>query len=344
MVPFNATKSNHSCCHDDSFHRLVRASRRVGPVFFERMQNKVSIAMDVMLVKIAPIILVFLVGFLLKSLNVLTRKDGESLLKVFFHLSVPSLTLLSVSQMQFSLQYLWLPIIAALVILATFGVAHCMGRCFNLEQPSLGAFLVGSLAMNTSFSFPFILSAGGEQGLALASLFDFGNMALIFTFIYYLACKYGNNAMDSRAMIKKFIFSPPLAALAFALILNLSQVALPEVAIHFLQILGYMTVPLVMLSLGIYFTPVTVKVWPLTTAVLIRMVLGLGLGLIFTRLFELEGLSRMAVLLCSSAPSGITTLVFSTMEELDKELAAGIVSYSTLTGMVLVPLLLGYLE
>jgi predicted permease len=81
----------------------------------------------------------------------------------------------------------------------------------------------------------------------------------------------------------------------------------------------------------------------MSLAVLIRVGIGFSLGFLFVYLLDLKGLSRTVVLILSSAPSGINTLVFSSMEELDNELAASIVSYSVFVGMFLVPLLLQFL-
>lgn len=290
--------------------------------------------------KVLPIILVFFIGFSLKQAGILTKRDGDALLKVFFHVSVPALIFLSVVQMKFSLQLLWLPVIAVLVILTIFVVSNVCGRVLNLDQPSLGVFLVGTLIMNTSFTYPFLMAARGEESLAQASLFDFGNTALVFTFIYYLACRYGSNSSNFMAMIGRFMRSPPLLALVVALFLNLLQVSLPAIATRFFTIIGYMTMPLVMLSLGIYFSPKAARMLPVALAVCIRTGMGLALGLFFVYLFDLEGVSRTVVLVCSSAPSGLNTLVFSSMEKLDNEFAAAVVSYSVIVGIILIPLLL----
>ena len=69
-------------------------------------------------------------------------------------------------------------------------------------------------------------------------IFDFGNGLLAFTFVFYLACKYGNNKRDSKAMIKKIFYSPPLWALIIAIILNLIKIEIPNIGMDFFKILG----------------------------------------------------------------------------------------------------------
>lgn len=298
--------------------------------------------MNVMMENVFPVILVFLFGFFLKKIGVFTQKDADSLLKVFFHVSFPTLIFLSVVQMKFSMYLLWLPVIAVLIIFMTFLVSHGVNKLLNLNKPSFGTFLIGSMIMNTGFILPFLIAVKGEESLAQASLFDFGNTALVFTFIYYLACKYGSKSSNFGAMIRKFAYSPPLLALIFALFLNMNSIKLPNVATQFLKITGYMTVPLMMLSLGIYYNPKAFMNLSVFSAVFIRMGIGLFLGFIFVYLFNLKGISKEVVLVISSAPSGISTLVFSSMEGLDNEFAASIVSYSVLAGIFIVPIVLHF--
>lgn len=299
-------------------------------------------SMGIVAGKVLPVILIFLFGFFLKSIGFLSKGDGDSLLKVFFNVSLPALVFLAVAKMDFSFDLLWLPVIAVLVIAATFSISFGIRRWTNLDRPSFGTFLVGTLIMNTGFTYPFLVAARGEESLARASLFDFGNTALVFTFIYYLACKYGGNPSNLKAMVRKYLCSPPLLAVVLALAVNLSHIALPGVAAESLKITGYMTVPLVMLSLGIHFSPKALIPAPVLLTIFIRMGIGLLLGFLFVAIFGLKGTSREVVLIISSAPSGISTMVFASMEELNKEMAADIVSYSVLAGMFLVPLVLGF--
>ena len=157
--------------------------------------------------KILPVVLIFLLGYFLKKIHILTKSDGDSLLKVFFNVSLPALIFLSVAKMKFSFDLLWLPVIAVLVIAATYLLSNGIRGWTRLDRPSFGTFLVGSLIMNTSFTHPFFIATRGEESLAQASLFDFGNTALVFTFIYYLACKYGGNSHGPTVMIRKCVCS-----------------------------------------------------------------------------------------------------------------------------------------
>lgn len=290
--------------------------------------------------KVTPVVMLFALGFILKKMHLLKKEDGDLFLKVVFYVALPAFILLSITKSNLSLDFIYLPISAVLIIISTFVVSFFAGKALRLPQTTFGVFLIGSMIMNVGFILPFVVAVHGEEGLTRLSLFDFGNGFLVFTFVYYFACKYGNGAKNSRSMVKKFILSPPIWALLIALLLNINCMRLPEFIDTFLQSVGAMTNPLIMLALGVYFSPKIVQLIPLSSVVLIRMICGLLLGFFFTMIFDLDGLSRVVVLLGSSAPVGYNTLTFSSLENLDKEFAASLVSVSIGLGIVFLPALI----
>ncbi len=296
--------------------------------------------MNGVLLKIIPIILIFILGFLLKRINVLKKEGGDLLLKLVFYVSLPALIIISVANISLSPDFIYLPIIAVLVAVTTFFASSLLGKFLGIQRKSFGVFLIGTMIMNIGFILPFIIAAYGDEGLARLSLFDFGNGFLTFTFTYYIACRYGDNKRGFKTMAKKFILSPPLWALIIAVLVNLSGLKIPGIANNFFHAIGNLTIPMVMLSLGAYFSPKIAKIAPLSLAAIIRMFFGLLLGFFFARLFNLEGLNRIIALIGSAAPIGYNTITFSSLENLDKEFAANLVSFSILIGIVLIPLLM----
>lgn len=304
----------------------------------------VSFIMQEILLNIIPVILIFILGYFFKRINLLTKNDADLFLKMVFYISLPCLIILSVTNIKLSFDFIYLPAIAMLLILITFIISFFTGKFLRLPDTSFGVFLLGSMIINVGFVLPFVTAVYGEDGVARLSLFDFGNGLLVFTFVYYFACKYGSNKKDSFSMAKKFILSPPLWALIISIALNLSKTPIPFVLNDFFKSLSYLTTPFIMLSLGIYFNISRLKISAVFTAIFIRMFVGLSLGLFFVKLFDLSGLTRLIVLIGSSAPAGYNTLTFSSLENLDKEFAANIVSFSILIGFFLTSVLIALLS
>ncbi len=289
---------------------------------------------------ILPLVFTFALGVVLHSWRVFAAHDADILLKLFFFLCLPALILLSVSTMELRPGLLFLPGLSAAIILITFALGKGIAPLLNLPRATLGVFYVGILVMNGGFTFPYVLSAYGADGMAQASLFDFGTGLMVFTFVYYLACRHGVRGSNHRQLLTKFLLSPPLLALVAALLLNVTHTDLPPLVNTWFKLLSDMTTPVVMLALGIAFRPHLVRLGSLASVILLRMGLGFVLAQLCVHLMGIDGMMRHIVVMMASAPSGVNTLAFATLEGLDKEFAAAVVSYTTLIGMIWFPLYL----
>lgn len=296
--------------------------------------------MVALLLKVAPVLLIFMLGIILKKVRMFTEDNADTFLKLVFYVSLPASILVSITNIPLTLNLIFIPLSAVGIIAVSYVVARITGAWFKLPRTGFGVFLVGSMIINTALTFPFFLAVYGEQGFAKAALFDFGNGLMALTLAYFVAVKYGSENGETSTVIKKFLSSTPLWALFIAMTLNVTGVALPEVVTEILRSLGSTLIPLYMISLGIRFNLRVVNLKALVSVITIRMLMGLLLGFIFVSLFRLEGLNRVAVLVCSSAPVGLTTLTFATMEKLDTEFAASLVSVSLMIGIIVMPLLM----
>ena len=203
--------------------------------------------------KIIPIILIFILGYFLKKIRLLKKEDGDLFLKVVFYISLPALIIISISGTHPNFQFAYLPLVATFIIFTTFGVSLLIGKLLSLSRPTMGTFLIGAMIMNTAFNLPFILAAYGEQGIAVLSMFDLANASIVLSFVYYIACRYGESHCSSKIVLKKFILFPPIWGLVIGIFLSFAQIQLPQFMTGFLDLLGGLTVPLIMLTLGIYF-------------------------------------------------------------------------------------------
>ena len=289
--------------------------------------------------KMVPVVLVFGLGYILKLIKLFKKEHGDSLLKLVFYVTLPTLIFISVTSVELSIQFVYLPFIAIAVILLTFFISFFIGKKLKLSRATLGTFLIGSMIMNTGFTLPFILTAFGREGVAIYTFFDLGNALLVLSFVYYIAVKYGDKT-DSRVKLKKFLLLPPIWGLILGIIFNLGKIHVPEIASDFLSYVGTPTIMLIMLSLGIYFCPKFKNIGKVWMVLIIRIGIGLALGYCIVTLMGLQGIVRTIVVICCAAPVGYNTLVFSSLENLDKEFAASLVSFSIILGIFYVPLLI----
>ncbi|MCF7792969.1 MAG: AEC family transporter [Candidatus Cloacimonetes bacterium] len=289
--------------------------------------------------KVIPIIIVFFLGFALKKIRLFSSSTADTLLRISFYVTLPSLTFLSGATAELNLKFILLPFVAIVTMLLIGLISAPIAKLFKMPPATHGAFYVGTLIMNTGFTLPFVLAAFGNQGLAIYTIFDFGNSLMIFTFAYYFAIKYGNQK-GSKIPIKKFLLLPPIWGLILGVVFNLLKIELSATHVNFFEIVGRPTIFLIIFSLGLYFHPHIFNLGKMFTVFGLRIGVGMFLGWAFAAVLGFEGIIKTLVIVFCGAPVGYNTLIFSSLEGLDKEFAASLVSISLLLGIIYVPLLL----
>jgi len=290
--------------------------------------------------KIVPLILAFFLGVFAKRLKMLSKADAPILLKFVLNISLPALTILAITNVAISPDMLLIPGLAMIVVVCMYFISQGANTLLKLPRPMFGSFLVGTMIMNTAYALPFFHAAFGDEGLARASLFDIGNTFMIFTFTYFNAIKYGDNPHTDKIAWGKFLKLAPLWAMLIAFTIKALGIKLNPIAVNFLNLVGLPTTPLVMVALGLYFSPRIKNIGKAFLAIFIRMGLGLGIGFALSQVLGLQGLTAVTVTVCAALPIGFNTLIFANLENMDREFAATMVSFSIIIALFYLPLLL----
>ena len=279
---------------------------------------------------------------LLRFSTILKQEDADIFLKIVFYVSLPALILDNIPAVEINLDYFLLPIICSVIIIISFLVSSIVVRYQKFEAKTQGVFIIGTMILNLGFNVPFVLGFYGQEGFIRATFFDIGNILLFLSLTYYIAQKYGtSNSEEGISFLnRKLLTSPPLIALVIGVILNFTGITFDTNVNYLLDLLGGLLTPLLMLSIGIYFNPKIEKIFPVAQVIFIRMGLGLILGFVFTLLLGLDDLSNKIIIISSAAPVGFNTLTYASLEELDKEFAAEILSFGIPLGIVTISLLL----
>lgn len=286
-------------------------------------------------VKIIPVLIMFCLGFISKKLKVFTSKDADRFLQLVLNVTLPALTIVSLTNLKLDLNLLYLILFPLAIVLITFIPANYITNKLKVSTKTKGSFLIGSLIINTGFVSTFIYAFYGEAAFGYYSLFDLGNSFMIYIFAYFQAIRFSCKG-KSQLPLLKMLSLPPLWGIGIGLIINMLSLELNPLMLETLNYIGMPTMPLMIFSLGIYFQP-RIANFKLTLGVLsLRMLLGFGLGMLIVKLFKLEQPISDIVILCSAAPVGFNTLIFSELEELDKEFAATIVSFSILISLIFI--------
>lgn len=287
-----------------------------------------------------PIFLLIFAGMALKYLAIIKKEDASVFLRLVFYLTMPCLVLTNIPNTVITADYFYLPLLPPIIGVILFFLSRFIGIKLKLERTTLGVFVISSLILNTAFLFPFVATILGDEGISRILILDVGNAIMIFGFAYYQACKYGNHGLTRIQFLKRFLNAVPLWAIIIAVLMNFAGLKLEGPLLKFTKITGDLTIPLLLISVGVFFEPRLVHFKLSMLAIFIRMGLGMILGLILVHLFELEGITRYVAILGTATPIGYNTLTFSSIENLDKEFAAGLVSTSILIALFYVPFII----
>lgn len=283
---------------------------------------------------------IFALGAILRRFKICSRHDGDMLLKLVFYLGIPGLVLPLFASIPITPKLVQLTLIAPATVLITYVVASYFGRKQIADRARLGTFIVGAITINTLFAIPFVLAAYDTAGFADAMMVDFGNGLIIFSFNYWIACRYGEERGNIKRILLRFAASPPLWAIACGLVLNSMAIPLPAAAGEICKKLGDLTVPMTMIALGIYFTPKLIAPRSIFTALALRLPLGAACAAVLARIFGLDPLTTKVAIVLGAGPCGFNTLTYSSICKLDSEFAASLVSTGLVAGIIGLPALI----
>ncbi|MDD3051520.1 MAG: AEC family transporter [Candidatus Cloacimonetes bacterium] len=290
--------------------------------------------------KLFPIFLMFILGFFSKRLRLFGDKSADIFLRFVMFVSLPALILKSISESDLSESFLLIPLIAIAVFLILMMLGFLVAGILKIEKKTKATLIMGMTFMNTGFVLPFLIATLDASGITAAVIFDLTNTFLIYSLGYSISVKMSADNPESSFPGLKLLQNPPLWAFILALFLNIINIKLPEFIVNSLDQIAVTTIPLIIFSLGIYFKLKVEKLRLVLFTVLIRMGIGLVVGIFFCRYMGITADARIAVLISSAAPIGYSTLLFSAMERLDRRFASALISVSILFGMILTPILI----
>jgi predicted permease len=290
--------------------------------------------------RIGLLIGLFVAGHAARRLGWLKPPQAGLMLRLVITTGLPALIIADISRISLRSDFITLPLASLIIMLVSLAVALVVVRAMQLPRAEAGALVLCAMSLNNSFLFPFVIAAWGQEGFAQLALFDLGHIIGQSTFVYMLAAWYGGHGTSASAIFGRVFTFPPLWALLAALLLNVTDVALPMWLVTVLRTVGQLILLLVIVALGVLFDARLARDKRVVTTLALRMVLGLALGFALAWAFNAEGLTRAVLVLGAAAPIGFSAVVFADREKLNRELAASAASVSVVIGLVLVPVAL----
>jgi len=255
--------------------------------------------------------------------------------KLVLNIATPCLILSTLSRAQLDRHaFAEMAIACVLVTVAMGAVGVIASRVSGKDWRVL---VPGFLFPNSgNMGLPMSLYAFGEHGLALAVAF--------FMVLSVAHFSIGPAISGSAPPAKKVFSNPILISLVLALPLVIFDVELPRWLDNSLDLLAGMTIPLMLLTLGVSLA--SIRVHHLGSGMLLgalRILCGAGVGWLVGVLLGLPPLSLGVLVMQSAMPVAVFNYLFAVRANRSPEDVASLVLCSTLLSFAFLPLLLLWL-
>lgn len=224
---------------------------------------------------------------------------------------------------------------ASALAVAAFGVFGFVA--LKALRLPVRAFLTPLMHNNVgNIGLPVTMLAFGDTGMAYAMGFVVVVLISVFTI--------GTWIPAGKFSLKKLLASPTIYAVLISLILLATKTSLPQPIEKSFDILGGITIPLMLLTLG--HTLATLRIGTLGRAVILtilHLIMAALIASVLVRLFGFTGVEKGAFVLCCLMPSSVATYLF--IDQHVPEYAPAVASYilvSTLASILVLPLALSY--
>jgi len=230
-----------------------------------------------------------------------------------------------------------------------------------IAQMALGAVLaivsftlIGTLVLRAmrlprhTYLGPLMFCNAGNLGLAL-SLFTFGPEGLSLASVFFAVMSITHFTVgvwiwSERASLRELLQTPLSYTAVLAVLVLLTGFPVPEWIQNTTELLGALTIPLMLLTLGVSLSRMHVSRLPRAVALsLLRLSMGFAVGVAVSELLGFEGVARGVMILECSMPSAVFNYIFARRYQRSPDEVASLVLVSTLIALVVLPFLLAWL-
>lgn len=283
-------------------------------------------------------LLIITLGYALKRLKIITEKDGESLTRIIFNITLPAVIINTITTVKIAPSIALLTIIGfvngAFIFLLTFFTLKKVHKDIrDIVSMAIPAVNIGL------FAFPLVEALYGTNGLQYIAMYDIGNSIVVFVLCFFAAQYFSsqNETIDYKVMFKTMFKSIPLITYLASLAISILGVHLPSMFMDVNKIIGRANMPLSLMLLGIYlnfsFGKDSLRV--MTKVISIKYIIGITLGILLYITMPFDNLFRHIVLLAPILPIPTIIISYAIQFKYDQKLVGALVNLTIIISFIL---------
>lgn len=290
---------------------------------------------------IAPVMAVAAIGYALARIFSL---DTRVLSKLSLYLFSPALTFVSIYHSKLGTEFASIILFAVIIFVAMGILSWILSKTLRFDRMTTSAFALCTMFVNAgNFGLPLDLFAFGQEGLARAVIFFVATSILTQTFAVFIAAR---GTVTNRAALMQVLKMPLIYAVALALLLNVSQWAIPDAIMKSVELVSGGTIPLVLVILGIELSRATLTQdrGTIALATVVRLVASPIIAFGLAAIMGMEGIARSVCIVEASTPTAVLAAIIASEFKVKSEFVTSTVLVSTLASVVTLTILIGILR
>lgn len=294
--------------------------------------------MFIFLEVILPVLLVFIVGFVIqKRVKVEIKAVSTLVLYVF----MPCLVFRTLTTTEFDVRYAYMLGFVIAMLIITIIIVKIYAKIRKLPSSVESGMILSTGFMNAgNYGSPVILFAYGTTAFDYTiTYFVFSSVLLNSVGLYFAA----RGAMNVKQAFKSVFKIPMIYAVIIATTLKWLNIQLPENIFTMISFIGDASIPCVMVTLGMQLAQIQIKKFKweyIGAASIIRLFIAPLIAFGITQLFGTEPLLQKVLILIAALPTASAATIFAVQFDSEPELVSGTTLVTTLISLVSVAALI----
>lgn len=287
--------------------------------------------------KFIIILLIILLGYIARKLNIFANKDGEALSRFVFNFTLPAVIISVFKDVVFEFNYLIFPATGVFLGMLMLAVSFFVFR--NHPRKERGMLTMPLLGINLGiFAVPLVHVIWGDIAVKYLLLMDFGNAFIIFVVCYFVGAMYANenSEPDIKYISRKIVRSVPLIIYFITIILKFTGLYYPAFITDIAELGAKANTPVSMFTLGLFLsfsfdksqTKNLIKFW------LTKYIVGIILAVAAFLFLPIGNAEKAVIMMAFILPASFSVIPYSVEFGYDNKFVAALVNSSILISIV----------
>jgi malate permease and related proteins len=298
------------------------------------------------LINSLPFLLSVLIVKIGQRLGFVKEKDSDAIVRLLLNLVVPALIIVLLKDVKIGFSDLRFILMALIAWFLSGFVGVLLSKFLKLSRVQEGALVIGFLSFSVGLIvYPFVELNYSAFTFAKVVFYDLaGLFPLLMTLTYGVAIFYGEGkGFKLGDIVKKTIFSPIVISMFIGIAASLFSFKnefIESTLTYISSSFGFLAAALLGLSLSL---PAKEGFLKTVVGTLVKFFSGVLIGFVITFAFDISGELQKGIVIATTSPFSLTTLIFAKTEKLDLKFLSQLVSFSIIFYLIALPILMLFL-